>query len=158
MFKGCNILSNIPKELIKSLNKDQLLELNEIKIIIFSNSSIVLFKLRKFKDSLLYAEKVLKIDPNNFKILYRKCKIYIEFKDYNEVEKCLEKCIEINKNFEKLNEIKQKITELKSKEKSLYKKVLENISFDEKEEKFHKKCKNLNECEKKIIIEKKSVF
>jgi tetratricopeptide (TPR) repeat protein len=67
---------------------------------VFNKYAIELRKAGRLEEALEQYQRCLKIDPENHIITLNFAAVYIEMKDYREARKLLERCLEIDPNYE----------------------------------------------------------
>lgn len=102
-------------ELLPKMNKDNVEENKKMTINLYNNRGNCQIKMKNYKVGIKDFTKVLNIDPNNLKALYRRGICYLNSDKYNLAFDDLMKAYDISKEGNEKNEIKKELTNVVSK-------------------------------------------
>lgn len=97
------------------MNKDNVEENKKMTINLYNNRGNCQIKMKNYKVGIKDFTKVLNIDPNNLKALYRRGICYLNSDKYNLAFDDLMKAYDISKEGNEKNEIKKELTNVVSK-------------------------------------------
>ena len=124
-------------ELLPKLNKNNVEENKKMTINLYNNRGNCQIKMKNYKVGIKDFTKVLNVDPNNLKSLYRRGICYINTDKYNLAFDDLMKAYEIAKEGNEKNEIKKQLNNVVSKINSTItkeRKKMTNFIFNENAE------------------------
>ena len=120
------------------ITPDQTKRVNEIKIAVNNNLAAASIKEGKYKRVVDCTNKVIEIDSNNTKALFRRGKAYLEQGDLDKAERDLSKASQLDPNDgaikKELQILKQKTKVAEKKTQKFYANMFDKMSKDEEKE------------------------
>jgi len=151
--RGVDSLINFPKQILASLNEEQLGFIADLKAKFANNAAMSCIKRKDYKEGLKYTEIVLSVDPKNAKALFRKGQCYMETGELETAIKAFEESMEADKSGEE--ECKTSLRRCQGSkqtrqrdERKLYSEVFKRMAAEEEREEEAKRQKEKLERKK----------